>query len=201
MLATDDLTQSTVLQPGAVSIPSWWPHRSRSTLMVAMTVSTAEIGFANTYVEDVVKLARGSRRTFYANFDNREECLLAAHATVVDDAILATEAPSPHEAISRLMAYLSAWPAHAQLLLVDILAAGPAGLASHEAAMDRLGERLAICAPRGPRIRGVRGDALAQARFGALHRLVQQRVITGQYGALPRLTPVLTELATGARHV
>jgi AcrR family transcriptional regulator len=197
----DDLTQRIVLQPDAVSIPAWWPHRSRSTLLAAMTVSAAEIGFANTRVQDVVELARGSRRTFYTNFDNREQCLLAAHAAVVDDAILATEAPTPREAFSRLMGYLSAWPTHAQLLLVEILAAGPTGLARHEEAMGRLAERLAVCAPRGSRIRGARGDELAQARFGSLHRLVQQRVITGQYGSLPRLTSVLTELATGTQQV
>jgi AcrR family transcriptional regulator len=196
MTALEDLTQRTVLRPGAVPIPTWWPRRSRSTLLEAMSINAAAEGFVHTRVEDVVELARASRRTFYAHFDNREQCLLAAHAAVVDDALLATQGADPGVALGRLMHYLAAWPSHAQLLFVDVLAAGPAGLARHEDAMMRLAKRLAHCTPRAARVRGARGEELAHARFGALHRLVQQRVMTGQYGTLPRLTPVLAELAT-----
>ena len=93
------------------------------------------------------------------------------------------------------MRYLSAWPAHAQLVLVEILAVGPVGFARHEDLMNRLAARLADCAPSG-RTRGSRGQDLANARFGALHRIVQQRVVSGQHRTLPRLTPMLCDLAT-----
>jgi AcrR family transcriptional regulator len=196
MTARDDLTQRIVLRPDAVAIPAWWPHRSRSTLLEAMILNAGAVGYANSRVEDVVDLARASRRTFYAHFDNREQCLLAAHAAVVDDALLAAQGPTPKVALGRLMHYLSAWPAHAHLLFVEILAVGPAGVPRHEDMMGRLGERLTGCTPRASRVRGARGEQLAHARFGALHRLVQQRVLTGQSQTLPRLTTVLTELAT-----
>ena len=196
MPARVDLSQRVVLRPGAVPIPAWWPHRSRSTLLEAMALNAAEVGFVNSRVEDVVVRAHASRRTFYAHFENREQCLLAAHAAVVEDALIATDGPDPKAALGRLMRYLSAWPAHAQLLVGEVLAVGPAGLARHEETMTRLAARLEDCAPRTSRARGARREELAHARFGALARLVQQRVMTGQHRTLPRLTPVLTELAT-----
>ncbi|HEY4095288.1 MAG TPA: TetR family transcriptional regulator [Baekduia sp.] len=196
MTARDDLSQRVVLRPGAVPIPAWWPHRSRSALLEAMALNAAEVGFVNSRVEDVVVRAHASRRTFYAHFDNREQCLLAAHAAVADDAFMATADPDPQVALGRLMRYLAAWPAHAQLLVGDVVAVGPAGQARHEETMERLAVRLAAWAPDAARARGARGDELAHARFGALARLVQRAVLTGQYRTLPRLTPVLTELAT-----
>jgi AcrR family transcriptional regulator len=196
-----ELSRRTVLREGAVAFPAWWPARPRSAMLAAMAVAVAEQGFAHVRVDDVTVRARGSRRTFYTCFDDREDCLLAAHGAAVADCLLAVDAAggAPHLALRRLMAYLAAWPAHAHLLLVGILAAGPAGVQRHEAAMDELARRLAACVPPAvflsPTPGGLSAETLAQARLGALHRLVQQRVAAGQERSLPRLTPTLMLLA------
>jgi AcrR family transcriptional regulator len=191
-----ELTRRTVLREGAVAVPAWWPARPRSTLMAAMAAAAAEHGFAQVRVDDVTLLARGSRRTFYTYFDDREDCLLAAHQAAFDDCMMAVDgAGALRLALSGLMTYLAAWPAHAHLLLVEVLAAGPVGVRRHEAAMDALARRLVAClGPLHP-AGGLSAETLAQARFGALYRLVQQRVASGQQRTLPSLTPVLMKLA------
>jgi AcrR family transcriptional regulator len=192
-----ELTRATVLRDGAVAFPAWWPERPRSALLAAMAAASAEHGFAQVRVDDVTALARGSRRTFYALFDDREDCLLAAHAAAAQDCLMAVDSAENRlqPAVRRLMTYLAAWPAHAHLLLVGILAAGPAGVARHEAAMDALAQRLAACAcTPDPGGGALPAAVLDQARFGALHRVVQQRVAAGQQRTLPRLTPVLVQL-------
>jgi AcrR family transcriptional regulator len=193
-----NLKRRTVLREGAVAFPAWWPARPRSAMLAGMATAATRHGYANVRVDDVIELARGSRRTFYAYFDGRESCLLEAHQTVLADCLLAVD-EGPQDlsaALGRLMRYLAAWPAHAHLLLVEILAAGPAGIVQYEKAMDDLAGRLAACAIPGVKSSAVSADALVQARFGALHRLVQQRVLAGEHAALPRLTPALVELVT-----
>jgi AcrR family transcriptional regulator len=161
-----------------------------------MATAATEQGFAQVRVDDVTALARGSRRTFYACFDNRTDCLLAAHEAVVRDCLMAVDDAGGRlrPALRGLMAYLAAWPAHAHLLLVEILAVGPEGVQRHEVAMDALARRLVACVgspcPKG----ALPAEVLAQARLGALHRLVQQRVAAGQQRTLPGLTPVLLQL-------
>lgn len=194
-----DPSRRTVLREGAVGFPAWWPAQPRSAMLAAMAAAVVEHGYAQVRVDDVTALARGSRRTFYTYFADREDCLLATHEAAVGDCLLALDSAggAVQPALRRLMSYLAAWPAHAHLLLVEILAAGPAGVERHEAAMGQLTRRLAACAgpPSCPSpAAGLSAETVAQARFGALHRLVQQRVATGQQRTLPRLTPVLVEL-------
>ncbi|HEV7493221.1 TetR/AcrR family transcriptional regulator [Baekduia sp.] len=198
MTSGPNLTRRTVLREGAVAFPAWWPARPRSAMLAGMASAATKHGYANVRVDDVIELARGSRRTFYAYFDGRESCLLEAHEMVLADCLRAVdEGPQELEAaLGRLMRYLASWPAHAHLLLVEILAAGPTGVAAYETAMDTLARRLSACTIPGPKSSAVSADALAQARFGALHRLVQQRVLAGEHQALPRLTPALVELVT-----
>jgi len=193
------LTDAVTLRPGAVAFPAWWPRSPRSAMLAGMAAACAQDGYVNARVENVIEHARGSRRTFYRYFDNREDCVLALHEAILEDCLRAVgDGPQELEsALWRLMTYFAAWPAHARLLLVEILAAGRAGAARHEAAIAQLSERLAECAPT-PGDDGcpaLTPEQLAQAQFGALHMLVLQRVIGGQERSLPRLTPALVALA------
>jgi AcrR family transcriptional regulator len=166
--------------------------------MAAMATSVATIGFAATRVEDVIALAKASRRTFYMSFDNAEQCLFAAHATILEDALFAVEGEreSPDAALEDLMMYLAAWPAHANVLLVAMPAAGPVGLERHEAALNALADRLAECLGASAKGNGISDEQLLQARFGAAQRLVQREVVRGRHRSLPHLVPVLSAVMT-----
>ena len=91
MTSGPNLTRRTVLREGAVAFPAWWPARPRSAMLAGMATAATRHGYANVRVDDVIELARGSRRTFYAYFDGRECCLLEAHEMVLADCLRAVD--------------------------------------------------------------------------------------------------------------
>jgi AcrR family transcriptional regulator len=159
-------------------------------------------GFLDVTVDDVIVAARASRRTFYEHFANREQCLLATYDAVREDTrrIVAEAGPAIEPSLTALLRYFAAWPAHARVLCIDILAAGPAGLARHEATMTCLAAELVRqqdLPPERPVPGKLRADDVAHAVLGAIHRIVQRRLIDGRHASLPRLAPAIcTLLAT-----
>ncbi|GAA4447422.1 TetR/AcrR family transcriptional regulator [Actinokineospora soli] len=53
------------------------PADFRGRLLAALASSITEVGYRDTTVADIVRRAKTSRRTFYAHFASREECLIA----------------------------------------------------------------------------------------------------------------------------
>jgi AcrR family transcriptional regulator len=109
----------------------------RQRLLAAMAEVTAERGAGQVTVAHIVARSGVSRRTFYEQFADREDCLLAA----LDEAIeQATAAVLPaYEAQTRwrerigaglaaLLAFLDEEPAMARLVVVEALGAGPRAL-------------------------------------------------------------------------
>ena len=58
-------------------------------MLVAMVQAVAETGYALVAVADVIDRAGVSRKTFYEQFANKDECFLAAYDATVED-LLAT---------------------------------------------------------------------------------------------------------------
>jgi AcrR family transcriptional regulator len=96
-------------------------------------------GYAGAAVDEIVALARVSRTTFYAFFENKEQCLLAVYrlglerigAAVAKAALRsAQEELSPTELIrAEVRATLEAYaadPAMARIVLIEIVGATPA---------------------------------------------------------------------------
>jgi AcrR family transcriptional regulator len=181
-------------------------HRRRA--VEAMAEAVGEQGYADTTVEDVLSRARMSRRTFYQLFRNREECFLAAY----DDALAAAMerlalahsrdgrawAVQVEAALSALFEYLAAEPGLARLWLVEPPSLGAAGIERHERTMKQLAERLAEL--RREREGGaVNGQAavMFEASVGAVHRVVQARLLDGRSDDLPELASDLARVVRG----
>jgi AcrR family transcriptional regulator len=168
-----------------------------------MAQRAAISGFLDVTVDDVIVAARASRRTFYEHFANRDECMLATYDAVRDDCmrVLAEAGPGLEPALTALLRYFAAWPAHARVLCVDILAAGPDGLARHEATMTLLAAELVrYTDPEDRPAPGpLRKDDVAHAVLGAVHRIVQRRLIDGRHASLPRLAPAICTLLAAER--
>ncbi len=58
-------------------------HHQRERLIAALAAAVAEKGYAAVTLADVTRHARVSRRVFYANFESKEQCFLAAFEVVV----------------------------------------------------------------------------------------------------------------------
>jgi AcrR family transcriptional regulator len=112
----------------------------RGRMIDAMAEAVAEKGYAATTVADVVSRAGVSRRTFYEHFADKEDCFLAAYDTgvqlmldhLVAEATAAEGQDWPERMRRGLRAYLeilAAEPAFARTFLIEVLAAGPRGLA------------------------------------------------------------------------
>jgi len=139
------------LPPGSHGIPAEVVARNqRERLVAAMAEECAEVGYAEATVSAVSKRAGVSSVTFYKQFEGKRECMLAAHEEllgrlleVLDGAVVADDAAAgPRVALRTALAIFAADPPSARLLTVEILAAGPEGVARHDAMTAAFAERL-----------------------------------------------------------
>ena len=125
----------------------------RLRLLRAIVAATAELGYANVRIADVVDRARVSRQSFYAQFPDKEACFLAAHAEGVAHIVSELSAfvdlghPDPahalRQAISAYFELAAEEPEFAHCMLVELPAIGPAGLAARLDAHRRIAALLA----------------------------------------------------------
>jgi AcrR family transcriptional regulator len=118
--------------------PSVVAYEQRDRMMRGMTSAAADLGYANVRITDVVELARVSRQSFYAQFADKEECFLAAHARGVEvilQQLAQYAAPGAGDPRAQLTNAITAYldlAAHevefARCMLIELPAIGPAGL-------------------------------------------------------------------------
>jgi len=151
----------------------------------------AEKGYAGASVAEVAKRAGVSSVTFYKQFADKRDCMLAAHRQLLGRLLeevdrvqegSATETKA-RAAIRAVLAIFAADPPSARLLTIEVLAAGPEGSERHDAAVEALAERLQT-------------DWVPTAGMLAL---VGKRVMAGDAARLPELEDELAAmLAPGA---
>jgi AcrR family transcriptional regulator len=183
---------------GGAPFPASWPSTARSKLLAAMAAGVAAHGFARTSVDDVLDLARASRRTFYVHFENREHCLSATHDAIRRDVLATLEADRLERCLDGLLRYFAAWPTHAHVVTTEIVALGPAGIERHERLSADIAALLRRCTdPPYGSVGRLTANDLEQLRVAALFRMVQQRVNTGRAASLTELAPDLARLVSG----
>ncbi|MBF6075804.1 TetR/AcrR family transcriptional regulator [Nocardia beijingensis] len=172
----------------------------RSRMLVAMIEAAADKGYAAATVADVLKRAEVSRVTFYQHFANKEACFLAAYDMAVEIVMtriagaLAADG-TPLERVDRALdAYFSTLaqePQVARVFLVEVYAAGrpvlERRLASQAALVDGFAATLGATRPH-QRLAG-------EAVIGAVVALATNRVVAGDFAALPGLRePLMSSL-------
>jgi AcrR family transcriptional regulator len=140
------------LPPGSHGIPADVVERNqRERLVAAMAEVCAERGYAQASVADVAKRAGVSSLTFYKQFADKRDCMLAAHRQLLERLLeevdRACEAESGEEATARAairiaLALFATDAPSAQLLTVEILAAGPEGVKRHGAMVEAFVRRV-----------------------------------------------------------
>lgn len=190
------------LPPGSHGIPAEVVARNqRERLIAAMVEACAERGYADTSVADVVKRAGVSSVTFYKQFANKRDCLLAAHRQLLGRLLEAIDRGCEAEsagktraraAIHSALELLAADPPSARLLSVEILAVGPEGARRHDAAVQALGRRLQ--AGDDPD-EDFRLSSAEWAQIAGMLALVGKLVLADEADRLPELEDELVALA------
>jgi len=175
--------------------PSLVAASQRARLLEAAGHAVAEKVYAAATIDDIVRGAGVSKKTFYEHFDDKLGCFLAAYEAASDELFdhvtAAQDGAEPGVARTRagIQAYLrwlAAEPALARVFLIEIAAAGPEALECRERLRDRYADRM-----RALQRRDV-PDEMFHAVVAAADDLVVRRLRAG--GDVRELEPVLLEL-------
>lgn len=179
----------------------------RVRMLAAMVQAVAEKGYARVAVADVIERAGVSRKTFYEQFANKDECFLAAYDATVDD-LLATiddalEALAPdwlaahRAAVEAYLEALAASPEFAKAFLIEVLGAGPEALSRRAAVQERFAAQLRDVHRRArqdiPAIPDVPPYTF-EAAVGAVTELVTTRVLERGADTLPELAGAILDV-------
>ena len=176
-------------------------QRERILAAVAQVASTR--GYGAMSVQDVVREAGVSRRTFYEQFKNKDHAFLAAYDEASGRLMTTIRAGLEQEktfedkisaGFRAFLELLAASPAFAKMCIVEVLAAGPDAISRRartmeeftsyfeDAAQELLGEN----AP---------SPLVAETIVGGVYETVYRRIARGETTELPKLLPDLTESA------
>lgn len=160
----------------------------RERILAATTRLVARRGYPGTSIDHIVKEAKVGYVAFYDLFEGKEDCFLAAFARVVEEtraelaAAVSPEQSWPEQICAALRALVDAMaadPGRARVGLVEVQAAGPAGYAAYEAAIDgtipKLREGRAFRAGTA-----VFSDTLEEAIVGGIAWIFHQRLVRGE---------------------
>lgn len=177
-------------------------HHQRERLIAGLAEAVSEKGYAAVTLTDIVKHAKVSRRVFYANFEGKEQCFLAAFEVVVGHLHeLVAEAAGgvdgwPDEAIAATRAtlgFLSSEPGLARLCLVESRSAGPAVTERFNQAVGEIAPLLAKGRAERPEADRL-PDSTEDSTIGSLVSLASRKVAAGEAEQLEDLLPDCAEL-------
>jgi AcrR family transcriptional regulator len=176
-------------------------QNQRERLLASIAEALHEHGYDSTTVSLITAHARVSKSDFYRHFSSKDDCFLAAY----DDAagrlrkqVLAACAGRADwadgvcAALSAALTFLSREPAHADLLLVEGLRAGPPICDRFQAAVQGFVPRLRDGAPT-PAIGGHSPEGIEDAVVGGVASLLSRRVLAGEAESLERFFPDVAE--------
>jgi AcrR family transcriptional regulator len=197
-----------VAQAGGEKRERWRPPRGRhrlppeviarsqrERLLEAALRVVAEKGYGATTVADLTREAGISRTTFYAMFEDKEACFLAAYDNLAEALVrqiakaYEAEGRWPRRARAGLAALLDALaeePAIARLALVDVGAAGPAAQRRYRAALQRLTPLFEEGRDFAPGGRALPANTSRMA-IGAVAGLISDELAEGRAEYLPGL--------------
>jgi AcrR family transcriptional regulator len=176
----------------------------RERLLAAMLRATAELGYREVSVQDVLERAGVSRPTFYEHFENKEACFLAAFDAAAARLRERLEAAGEEgetwrerlrPALAQLLLFVGEEPDAAMSLIVDARAACPPALLRR----DELLDHFASCLDTQVRAEspdGAQPSAIAAAGIvGGIEALLYSRLNRGETDGIESLLPSLMYFA------
>jgi len=176
--------------------PALARETQRDRLLHGMASTVARRGYAATPVAEVLRAAGVSRRTFYEQFADKEDCFLAAYDAIVrvctERMVAGYHAGGAWQegielAYDALLGTLASEPDLAHLGVVDVLAAGPRALARREATLRRFARFLDFTRERSEPVT-TPPTLVGQAIVGGIHELIYSQLVRGRAAELTELT-------------
>jgi AcrR family transcriptional regulator len=188
------------LPRGRHGLPRELVERSqRERLLAAVVQVTAAKGYESTTVGDILGEAGVGRESFYELFDDKLDCMLAAHKILVDhleeqvQAAYGEEGPWPErirKALSVTLDWFASDPTTARFTLVELSTIGPAFRPIFQSEFARFTKLIDDgLGDDGPDPELSRATGLA---VGAIMARIYEEVVLGRAAELPRLLPDLT---------
>jgi AcrR family transcriptional regulator/biotin operon repressor len=174
-------------------------HDHEQRALRAFAVVAAERGYANTTINQIVKRASMSPTTFYANFRDKEDALMAAIDSAGAQMVAAILpafrrnqdwAHGVRAAYGAFFNFLASRPALARLVMVEVYAAGPRAVERREEALRPLEVLLAEGRARSPKVPAIAIEAITGGIYALTYKQIRD---TGPEG-LPGLAPICTYL-------
>jgi AcrR family transcriptional regulator len=176
----------------------------RQRLLDGMIDTIGVKGYSASTVSDVIKRAGVSRKAFYEHFANKEECFLAAYDSIaaygeraISEAFQHAEGlpDSANAALGELFDLALERPEAMRVLMVEIGAAGPAGIERRErmAANYEAFLREILGLPVGP---GPIPNPVLRGVVGGVVHVLYAHLRRGERARLRRLVPALADWAT-----
>jgi AcrR family transcriptional regulator len=182
-------------------------ERQRERLLRAMASCASELGYQNTTVADVVRVAKTSRSAFYEQFADKQECFLEVYRRAteafISAAVEAAAAVEPWRekldaGISTYFQWMAEHPEVARSTIIEIHEAGRVGLAARSKALRqwmRTIEGVAVLARRAgeelPELDEVAFAAIILAAEGYVHDYARR----GCVARVSEKTPAVISLA------
>lgn len=171
----------------------------RERLLVAMLSATADLGYLETNVQDVIDRAGVSRPTFYEHFSNKEDCFLAAfdssaerlrkkvHAAALEGGDVWRD--RVRRALEAVLRFAHREPATARTLVVEARAASASAVRRRVELLDDFADCLRSEAeellPRG----SAQTAMTASGIVGGVESLLYSRLCKEEYEELDSLLP------------
>jgi AcrR family transcriptional regulator len=170
-------------------------RNQRERLFGAMVAAVAEKGYEASTVADALELSGVSRSAFYAHFANKDECLVAAAEALIEPMLAALGEVAklgghPETVFERFLELVQSEPAAARVCFIDLHAAGEAGEAAADRALEAL-TSLVVRLNAGAKGHAQLSPELARTLVGGLRKLIHTRLHRGTEGELRALVPGL----------
>jgi AcrR family transcriptional regulator len=170
---------------------------ARERLVTAVTETVAERGYPDTTIAEIAERASASLSTFYGNFENKEEALLAALDREREQSLAAAGAAyeaapdwprAIYAGIDALFGFFAAEPAAASVAIVDAFTAGEEGL---EGGDETIWAFHVFLQP-GHELAPDTTPLVSEAVCNAVYSLVYGQVHAGRVERMRELTPTAT---------
>jgi AcrR family transcriptional regulator len=190
------------LPPGRHGLPREFVlGNQRQRIRAAVAEAVSDVGYAAMTVEDIIKAAGVSRRTFYEHFKSKEEAFLVSYDDISAQLMQAVEVAfnrtdsfvtRVEDCMSAFLTLLAAEPAYANMCIVEVLVAGQSAIERRDAVMRQFTELIDRGASDELSKSARPPELTSETLVGGVHEVIYARVLRGETAQLPNVLPDLT---------